>query len=160
MWLAQAPGPGSNMAGLGQNLRDIQQDVDVLEPLSGNADYFNASWSDYWQALPDSSPSNGTHEKQPEPKPGLSTGAKAGIGAGIGALALLSIAGLCVWWLKKKKKGESTSQTAPLRISEVDVKHHDASPPYSTVDPERNKSSSLVVRQSRPCVDIAPMIRV
>jgi hypothetical protein len=41
-------------------------------------------------------------------KSGLSTGAIAGIGVGVGLAAILAIAGLLTWWMRKRRMQEST----------------------------------------------------
>lgn len=138
MWLAQVPGPGPNNDGLGQALRDIQQSDNTLEPISGDQDaQFNSSWSGHWRPLSDSPAPVSVDDR--ETATGLSTGTKAGIGAGVGVgfLALLAIAGLCLW---RKKKSSSTSQTEPLNLHSVDEARKDPSPPYSAVDPKNDHS--------------------
>lgn len=134
MWLAQAPGPGSNNDGLGQALRDIQQSDNTLDPIPGDQDaQFNSSWSGYWQPLLDSPAPIFVDDR--EITTGLSKRGKAGIGTGVGVgvLALLAIAGLCLW---RKKKSSSASQTEPLSLHSVLEVREDPSPPYSALDPK------------------------
>ncbi|EER27812.1 hypothetical protein D8B26_006080 [Coccidioides posadasii str. Silveira] len=105
-WLAQAPGPGSQLEGLGKQLEDIPDRANTLSYFDPEGQ-FQRSWENYWQPLerdlspqsPESTPGPPTDDKDDS---GLGTGAKVGIaiGAIVGALIILG----AVFYFKRRSK--------------------------------------------------------
>ncbi|KAK4506539.1 hypothetical protein PRZ48_000271 [Zasmidium cellare] len=149
-WLAQAPGPGPGLQGLGTSYQDIASDQVTLNTFPGDfEEQFNSTWADHWKVLPNSSPAvtaeattsaaTSTHGRA------LSTNALVGIGAGAGAVTLAVISGLAIFfWRKRKSKKASRAEylhPSIYRGQSYDLKGF--SPSHSTADSKRPSYSSL-----------------
>ncbi|MCJ1251871.1 hypothetical protein MMC30_009109 [Trapelia coarctata] len=114
VFLAQAPGPKSGPS----RVTAIKPgDVSLS---AGSIDSWAGTWSQKWTALSNGStttgpPSSTTAEPATatqSPSPGLSTGAKAGIGAGVGVLALICIIMAVLFFIRHRRRAQSSTETA------------------------------------------------
>ncbi|KAI4684320.1 uncharacterized protein J4E84_006308 [Alternaria hordeiaustralica] len=99
-WLGQAPGPGFNGQGLGDQLTDIADGATTLDYWdSEKTNYFNQSWAGHWSVVESVKPNSpndtdvnttGSHTRSEQE---LSTAAKAGIGIGaaLGGIAIIAV---------------------------------------------------------------------
>jgi hypothetical protein len=131
-WLSQAPGPGFQGSGLGDEITDIKDaDTTIGSYDSTATNYFNQSWGRHWSIIDSPNPqaSNGAAASPTNASlngassgsgGGLSVGAKAGIGIGAAAVALIAI-GVFLLLRRSKAKGVKTDEAAaPAPIPYVD----------------------------------------
>lgn len=150
-WLAQAPGPGLGLQGLGVSPQNIDPDQVTLEAFPGDAAAQSRStWSAYWTPLPEPIASNDSATAAPDSDGDLSTGAKAGIGVGVSIIGTAFIAGL-VLILWRRKKASSAAQT--MLLQDADHKdsildRKDPSPPYPTDKSSVNDSDIVSPAQT------------
>lgn len=115
-WLAQAPGPGANGEGLGDELKDIPMDATTLVSWGGDGrNYFNQSWASHWYVQKSAETQAPGVSTSPAAASGLSTGLNAGAKAGIGigvAVAVLLMGGVAVlaWRKGTRERGERERQ--------------------------------------------------
>jgi len=112
-WLAQAPGPGLNQEGLGISYQNIASSSANVTALPGDPDeQFVSTWSGYWKPLPDATVRVATPPVSTASSAASATGghsgslsivAEAAIGAGVGAVVLASLAGVGVFFRRRKK---------------------------------------------------------
>ncbi|KAE8151815.1 aspartic peptidase domain-containing protein [Aspergillus avenaceus] len=103
-FLAQAPGP--NKPGPPWVLTINPDNTKIY---GSDSEWVN-SWKGHWTELPINSTTPYVHD--PDPVQGLSYGAKAGIGIGVALGALLAIAPVAVWLMRRRKKA-GASEPAP-----------------------------------------------
>ncbi|KAL9105937.1 MAG: hypothetical protein Q9227_008961 [Pyrenula ochraceoflavens] len=100
-WLAQAPGPGVAMQGMGVQYTDIENDDTEVTGFTGN-DLFKQSWSNHWTPIK-STTANDNSTSSSDGSSGLSTGAKAGIGIGAAAGAIIVLLGAALLYRRQRQ---------------------------------------------------------
>ena len=113
-WLAQAPGPGVALQGLGVQYTDIEDTDTEITGFTGN-DLFRQSWSNHWTPIKGANSNNNSSSSSSSSNSSdLSTGAKAGIGAGIGVAALAVLAGAALIFRRQRQKKRDSPSSQSL----------------------------------------------
>lgn len=146
-WLAQAPGPGSGLQGLGVSPQNIESDQVALDPFAGHPDVqFNSAWSGYWTPLPQPSVStNNTAapSSTSTPNEGISIGAQAGIGASVGVIGIAILSGLGVLWRRRKSSTASQTELLPTPDhTDSTLDRKDSSTPYFATNTMKGSSGN------------------
>ena len=105
-WLAQAPGPGQSMQGLGYDPTDLYSSDTSLNVQTGDT-LFKDSWKGHWTPLPGTSAQKNNTVTDNTSPGGLSGGAIAGIIVGvIGGIAIIAAIG-AFFIIRRRKQRRS-----------------------------------------------------
>ena len=143
-WLAQAPGPGPSLAGLGYDPVDIAVGARELDVPTG-VDLFRQSWADHWTPIPsstsavESSGKNGKGSSGGKNGKGLSGGAIAGIVVGVVVFCLI-VAGLVTYaliWRSKRAMRATQEQSRVEEDKDTNELGGESIAPLGELDPLR-----------------------